>query len=347
MTIFDELRVPIVLAPLAGGPATVELAVAVSGAGGLGFLAAGYKRADSVREDIARFSEKSSYPFGVNVFAAPASAADPASYAPYVERMAQEGASAGAQPGEPRFDDDDFEAKLEVLLETKPPVASFVFGHPSAGVIDELRGVGVEVLVTVCTPEEATEAADAGANGLVVQGYEAGGHRGSAANTEQPTYGLLSLIQLVRERVSLPLVAAGGLASGSGLAAVLAAGASAGQMGTAFLLCPEAGTSTVHRSAIATRTPTAVTRAFTGKPGRGIANRFIRAHTAHAPAAYPEVHHLTQPLRAAGRRAGDADLVNLWAGQTHELAQAQPAASVVERLARQAREALAEATRRF
>lgn len=167
--------------------------------------------------------------------------------------------------------------------------------------------------MTVTAPEEAEAATAAGADALVVQGYEAGGHRGSAMNTDQPSYGLLALLALVSERVPLPLVAAGGITSGRGLAAALAAGATAGQVGTGFLLCPEAGTAAVHRAAIASCEPTAVTRAFTGKPGRGIVNRFIREHGDVAPAAYPEIHYVTAPLRAAARKADDPEPVNLWA----------------------------------
>jgi nitronate monooxygenase len=347
VNVLDELRVPVVLAPLAGGPATVDLAVAVSEAGGLGFLAAGYKAADAVKRDIAEFRARSRTPFGVNVFTPPSAPADPAAYAPYRERLEPEAARAGTAVGTPGFDDDQFDAKIEVLLETGPPVVSFVFGCPAPGLIGRLRGAGSFVLVTVTTPGEAAQAAGAGADGLVVQGCEAGGHRGSGRNDDQPAYGLISLLQLVRATAELPLVAAGGLTSGRGLAAALAAGADAGQAGTAFMLCPEAGTAPVHREAIASAEPTSMTRAFTGKPGRGIVNRFMREHDGHAPAAYPEVHHLTTPIRAAARTSGDPDQVNLWAGQAHELARAEPAADVVARLAREAREALSAAAGRF
>lgn len=347
VSVLDELRVPVVLAPLAGGPSTVALAAAVTEAGGLGFLAAGYKTADAVRGDIDGFRSASRGPFGVNVFTPPAAAADPGAYGPYLERLETEAARAGTTVGTPRFDDDQFDAKIDLLGEARPPVVSFVFGCPSAEVISGLRGAGSFVLVTVTTPGEAAEAAAAGADGLVVQGYEAGGHRGSGQNDDQPAYGLISLLQLVRERVTLPLVAAGGLSSGRGLAAALAAGAGAGQIGTAFMLCPEAGTAAVHREAITSAEPTSVTRAFTGKPARGIVNRFMREHDEHAPAAYPEVHYLTAPIRAAARKSGDPDRVNLWAGQAHELARAESAADVVARFSREAREALAAAAARF
>jgi nitronate monooxygenase len=337
VSVLGELRVPIVLAPLAGGPATVELAVAVSQAGGLGFLAAGYRRAVDVRDQIDAFREASDRPFGVNVFVPARAPTDPQTYAAYVERLRPEAERAGVALGEPRFEDDEFDAKIELLLEARPPVASFVFGCPAPEAIAALRDAGVEVLVTATTPEEAVEAERAGASAIVVQGCEAGGHRGSASNEDRPGYGLIALLQLVGERVSLPLVAAGGIASGGALAAALAAGAVAAQIGTAFLLAPEAGTSAAHRAAVAAPGETRMTRAFTGKPARGIVNRFMRDHDAFAPAAYPELHHVTAPLRAAARHAGEPDQINLWAGQAHELARAEPAAQIVARLAAEAR----------
>ncbi|MBV8987442.1 MAG: nitronate monooxygenase [Solirubrobacterales bacterium] len=342
----EDLEVPVVLAPLAGGPATVELALAVSEAGGLGFLAAGYKTAAAIREEIERLRQASDKPFGVNLFTAPAERTDPGSYASYVERLRAEARRHRVELGEPRFDDDQFTAKIELLLEARPPFASFVFGWPSRAVVRDLQRAGITVLATVTTPEEAKAAAETGVDALVVQGYEAGGHRGSAVNGEQPSYGLISLLALVAESTKLPLVAAGGVTSGRALAAALAAGAIAGQVGTAFLLCPEAGTAAVHRRAIASNDPTAVTRAFTGKPARGIVNRFIRDHGEAAPAAYPEIHYVTAPLRAAARKADDPEPVNLWAGQAHALAREEPAGEVVARLAGEAREALAAAASR-
>ena len=143
----------------------------------------------------------------------------------------------------------------------------------------------------------------------------------------------------------MPLVAAGGIASGGGVAATLAAGARAAQIGTAFMRCPEAGTAAVHRAALATAAPTAITRAFSGKPARGIVNRFMSEYDAFAPAAYPEIHHVTAPLRHAARQSGNPDLVNLWAGQAHELSSEEPAAVVARRLADEARDAVRSAAR--
>jgi nitronate monooxygenase len=202
------------------------------------------------------------------------------------------------------------------------------------------------VWVTVTDVDEAQRAAEAGADALIVQGIEAGGHRASFVDTEGAgDYGLLALLQLVGAHVDLPLVASGAIASGGALAAVLAAGAQAAQIGTAFMRCPEAGTAPAHRAALAADTPTGLTRAFTGRQARGIVNRFMRDHSADAPPAYPEIHHVTAPLRAAGRASGDADMINLWAGQAHELAREAPAAEVVATLAAEARERLDAARR--
>jgi nitronate monooxygenase len=341
--ILDTLEIPIVLAPLAGGPATVDLAVAVSDVGGLGFLAAGYRTAADMGAQVRAFRDRSEMPFGVNVFAPPASATEPAVYASYVERLRSEATGAGVQLGEPRVDDDDWQAKLAALSELAVPVVSFVFGCPSPDVIATLRTRGTSVWVTVTNPAEARQAEDAGVDALVVQGYEAGGHRASFSDGSESDYGLLTLLQLVGAQTKVALIAAGGVATGRGVAAVLAAGARATQIGTAFLRCPEAGTSAVHRAARASAAPTALTRAFTGKPGRGIVNRFMREHGDAAPSAYPELHHVTAPLRQAGRNHSDPDVVNLWAGQAHELSSDEPAAVIARRLAEQARIALRQA----
>ena len=187
------------------------------------------------------------------------------------------------------------------------------------------------------SPAEAAIAASASVDALVVQGAEAGGHQSSFEDTDAAPIGLLPLLQLVRRVTDLPLVAAGGIADGSGVAAVLAAGASAAQIGTALMLTPEAGTSDPHRAALAGHEPTALTRAFSGRRARGIVNRFMRDHDGAAPKGYPQVHYVTAPLRAAARAAGDADGINLWAGQAYPLAQAAPAAELVTRWGRSAR----------
>jgi nitronate monooxygenase len=344
----DVLAVPIVQAPLAGGPSTPALAAAVSDAGGLGFLAAGYKSADALAQEVAAVRAATRRPFGINVFAPPGAAADRGVVAAYAARLIGEAERQGAILGDPRSDDDDYEAKLALLHAAEPAVASFTFGCPPAATIAALQGAGIAVWVTVTTPAEAREAAAAGADALVVQGAEAGGHRGGFddASRSAGAIGLLALLQLVRADTQLPLVASGGIMTGAAIAAVLAAGAAAAQLGSALMLTPEAGTSAPHREALGREGETVLTRAFSGRPARGIVNRFLREHDAEAPSAYPEVHHLTAPLRRAARERGDAEAINLWAGQAHRLAQAQPAGELVRQLAADARAALRAAADR-
>jgi nitronate monooxygenase len=348
--VLDRLGVPIVLAPLAGGPSTPELAAAVSNAGGLGFVAAGYLSASALEERLERTRKLTGAPVGVNLFV-PGTPTPPEALEAYAVRLAGEARQARVELGAARFDDDDWAAKLDLLTATPVPVVSFTFGCPAPEVLDRLHHAGGEVWVTVTRPGEARQAADAGADTLVVQGAEAGGHRASFHDdpAEGPGggIGLLSLLQLVRAQVDLPLVASGGIATGAGIAAVLVAGAAAAQLGTAFLRCPEAGTAEVHRQALAGDAPTAMTRAFTGRLARGIRNRFMDQHSAAAPAAYPELHHLTAPLRQAGRTAGDPALVNLWAGQSFELGRDLPAGQLVRTLADEARAAFQLAGQRL
>jgi nitronate monooxygenase len=339
------LRVPIVQAPLAGGASTPALTAAVAQAGAFGFVAAGYKSAYALRDDIRATRELTAEPFGVNVFV-PGRPTARGRYERYIEALRDEAGRQGVALGEPQFEDDGWEAKL-LLLEDDPVAAvSFTFGCPPADVVARMQAVGSTVWVTVTDVDEAQRAAAAGADVLIVQGIEAGGHRASFVDGEGAgEFGLLALLQLVRAHTELPLVASGAIASGGAVAAVLCAGAQAAQLGTAFMRCPEAGTSPAHRAALAAPAPTRLTRAFTGRQARGIVNRFLREHSAEAPLAYPEIHHVTAPLRAAGRAAGDPDVINLWAGQAHELAREMPAGEVVAALAAGASERL-EAARR-
>jgi nitronate monooxygenase len=337
----DQLELPIVQAPMAGGPSTPALAAAVCEAGGMGFLAAGYKKPEAVRADVEDLRRLTARPFGVNVFAPPGPAPDAAVVQDYARTLGD------TELGEPRHDDDGWDAKVELVGATGVPVVAFAFGCPSAEEIDGLHGAGAAVWVTVTTTGEATAARDAGADALVVQGVEAGGHRGSWDDAAPGDIGLLALLQTVGSAVDLPLVATGGIATGRGVAAVLAAGAAAAQIGTALMLAPEAATSPAHRAAIQGDGATALTRAYTGRTARGIVNDFMRAHHDDAPSAYPAVHNLTQPLRAAARERGDAQNFHLWAGQAHGLTVEEPAGDLVRRLAAEARDALGEAERRL
>jgi len=345
--VLRHLTVPIVLAPMAGGPSTPELAVAVDRAGGLGFLAAGYLSAERLQRDLLATEERAQR-LGVNVFAAAGEPADPEDVRTYAARLGPEAARAGVDLGEPRFDDDAFDEKIDVLCRYPADAVSFTFGLPPPETIGRLRDAGSEVWLTVTSPEEACRAVDAGADALVVQGVEAGGHRGVFVDDDgQSELSLLAALQLVGAQVDVPLVAAGSIMTGRALAAVLVAGAAAGQLGTAYLRTPEAGTSPAQRDATASDRRTVLTRAFSGRLARGIANRLHDQYAGDAPRAYPEIHHLTSPLRAHGRAAGDPDLINLWAGQAHRMAAELPAEELTLRLAQDAREAIAVAAARL
>src|SRR3954470_8624722 len=218
---------------MAGGPSTVELARAVGDAGGLGFLAAGYLPAAKLRDQIAELRAATGAPFGVNVFVPGAPTADPKAVEAYLATV--EGA------GAPKHDDDDWSDKLATLLEARPAVASFTFGLPPQGDLTDLRRAGGETWVTVASPAEARQAQEAGSAALVVQGAEAGGHRGGFDDTAEPI-GLLALMRLVANASTLPMIAAGGLMDAHSIAAARAAGAAAAMAGTAFMLAPEAAT---------------------------------------------------------------------------------------------------------
>jgi nitronate monooxygenase len=348
MSLLEQLTVPIVQAPMAGGPSTPALVTAVGDAGGIGFLGAGYLSPAQLSNDITAVRSSFSGPFGVNVFVGGASSGDRPDVDAYAHEILREATGHGIAPGLARYDDDDFDAKVDLLCADPVAVVSFTFGLPPAEVVRRLGAAGSEIWLTVTSPDEALAAATLEPNAIIVQGVEAGGHRSVFVDDDNnPDLTLLSALQLIAPIVECPLVATGGLATGAAIAAVLVAGASAAQLGTAYLRCPEAGTSDVQRAATATATRTVLTRAFTGRIARGIDNRFHRDHGATAPHAYPEIHHLTAPLRAHGRATGDADLVNLWAGQSHQLAEARPAGELTRALAEQARQAIAEASRRL
>lgn len=328
------LAVPVVQAPMAGAT-TPAMAAEVTRAGGLGFLAAGYRPVDGLAADIAEVRRRTDGPFGVNVFVPGPDTGDPAEIAAYAERLRPEAVRLGAELGDPVWSDDGWDAKVELLLRDPVPVVTFTFGCPDADPIAGLRAAGSAVGVTVTSADEARTAAEAGADLLSVQGAEAGGHQGSFRDDAERTVPLLDLLAEVRAAVDLPLIAAGGIMTYADVARVRAAGAVAAQCGTAFLRTPESTAKPAHRAALVDPAydETAVTRAFSGRRARGLVNAFLRAHDAAAPAAYPRVHYLTSPLRAKAGARDDASALNLWAGTGHRRAEAVPAAEVVRRLA--------------
>jgi nitronate monooxygenase len=345
----EELGLPIVQAPMAGGPSTVALAAAVSAAGGLGFLAAGYRTPRAVSAEIAELRSLTGGSFGLNVFSPPVGAAPAAAeLAAYGAAIAPDADRYGVAVGEPRVDDDFYEEKVAVAISERVPVVSFTFGSPDTDTVGRLHEAGCAVWVTVTDAVEAGIAERAGADALVLQGTEAGGHRGYFDDTVQhEELGLLVLLRRLSPRTGLPLIAAGGIMDGQGIAAALCAGASAVQLGTALMVTPEAGTSAAHRAKLAGSDPTCLTRAFSGRTARGIVNEFLLEHDLGAPRGYPQVHYMTAPIRAAARSAGNPEGMNLWAGQGHELAVSAPAQELVRELWRVATDALERTGRRF
>lgn len=335
----DLCRYPIVQAPMAGGVSGPQLVGAVAEAGGLGFLAAGYKTADGMYNEIKRVRGLTGQPFGVNLFMPQTGHADPSAVEVYRHQLAGEAVWYDTPLGEvDGGGDDGYEAKTAILLEDPVPVVSFTFGCPSREILDAFAQAGTYTVVTVTSTEEAQAAQWAGADAVCVQGVEAGGHQSTYRDDPQagqPGIGLLSLLAQVRESVQLPLIATGGLMRGSQIAAVLAAGADAAQLGTAFLATPESGAHLLHKQALTNPlfVRTAMTRAFSGRPARGLVNRFVTEHGPYAPAAYPQVHQMTSGLRKAAAKAGDAQGMALWAGQGHRMARELPAGELIDLLA--------------
>ncbi|MFF5397500.1 nitronate monooxygenase [Peribacillus butanolivorans] len=332
---FKDLVVyPIIQAPMAGGASTPKLAAAVSNAGGLGFLAAGYKTAEAMKKEIEETRQLTDQPFGVNVFVPNQEVADEEILSAYREKIEKEAESVGVLIGEGISDDDDWVNKLAVLKELRVSVVSFTFGCPKTDVIRELQSVGSTIVVTVTNLHEAKTAAGAGADVLCVQGIEAGGHRASFENRIEEDYGLLVLIRMIKNELELPIIAAGGLMHGMDIAAVLSAGATSAQLGTAFLRCPESGASPVHKAALndARFTQTAVTRAFSGRRARGLVNHFLTEYDNDAPAAYPYVHHMTKQMRKAAGQKNNPELMALWAGQGYKLSRELPASELISML---------------
>ena len=333
----QDLAVPVLGAPMAGGPSTPALAAAVSNAGGLGFVAAGYLSADAFADVIAGARSLTSAPIGVNIFVPQPSVATPEALDRYRDLLAPLAEHYGAEVGQPKADDDAWQAKLDVVADTAPEVASFTFGCPNAEVLGRLRDRGVLTAVTVTNLDEAAVAVAAGADALVVQGPEAGGHRGTfdpvALPGDEPLDGLLAAITAAYD---LPVIAAGGLAGAADVRRVLDGGAVAAQAGTAFLLADEAGTNGAHRAALTDEnfTETVVTRAFSGRYARGLANGFTARYDDVAPLGYPEVNQMTGPLRRAAVAAGDPNGTNLWAGTSWRQTGGGSAGDIVAALAR-------------
>ncbi|CAL9671405.1 nitronate monooxygenase [Streptomyces hyderabadensis] len=327
---------PLVAAPMAGGPSTPALVTAAARAGGLGFLAGGYRTAPALAEQI-RTTRAAGVPFGVNLFVPNPVPISAAAYGSYVRAIRPEAERYGVTlPAHPLEDDDHWTDKIDLLVSDPVPWVSFTFGIPGPPVVKALRRAGSTVLQCVTSADEARRAAAAGVDVLVVQAPAAGGHSATLTPARPPRpVRLTDLIASVRRAVALPVVATGGITTAADVATALAAGAEAAMVGTALLRTHESGASAPHKAALVDPafTATTVTRAFTGRPARALRNHFTDHYDPVAPLGYPALHHLTGPLRRAATAAGDTRLIHLWAGTGHRQAAAEPAADTFDRLA--------------
>jgi nitronate monooxygenase len=329
--------VPVIGAPMAGGPAGPPLVLAVNDAGGLGFLGAGYKTAQALADEI-RVVRAAGTPFGVNLFAPPPVPIEPAEFRAYARRIAPEAARYDLDLSDAELieDDDGWLAKIDLLLADPVPLVSVTFGLPDASMVAAFQRAGTAVAVTVTSAGEAALAAELKPDLLLVQGSAAGGHSGTFTPSRVPDpIPLPDLVRAVRSVTGLPLVGAGGIGTTDQAAAALQAGAAAIAIGTLLLRTDESEASATHQAALAdpARRGTVVTRAFTGRPARALRNEFSDRYSAAAPLGYPAVHYLTRAMRKAAAAAGDPERVHLWAGTGYQHAETGPAAAAVARLA--------------
>jgi nitronate monooxygenase len=330
------LSTPIIQAPMAGGFTPPALVAAVSAAGGLGSFGAAYLTPEAIAATAADIRGRTDRPFGINLFIHPDVPDDPAALAVAAAALEPARRAAGlSAPAEapPRV---PLARQVEAALAARPAMLSTTFGVPDAGMVAACRVAGVLLAGTATTPEEGRALEAAGVDAVVAQGGEAGGHRGTfLGRWEDGLIGTLPLVSMLAAELRVPIVAAGGIMTGAAIGAVLAAGAELAQLGTAFLLCPEAGTSAPHRRAIREGgRPTLVTPVYTGRAARGIANRFAAemAPLAGRTPPFDAMNALTRDLRRAATERGDTEWMSLWAGQAYPLARPLPAAELVERL---------------
>jgi nitronate monooxygenase len=329
---------PIIQGPLGGGPSTPELVAAVSNAGGLGSLGAAYLTPGQITAAIQKIKLLTEKPFQVNLFAGGWNANTHTDPAPMLELLAEVHSTLGLPPPAPPLPKPDpFPGQFEAVLDAQPPVFSFTFGIPNPDAMKRLKRRGILILGTATTVAEAGLLAEAGVHAIVAQGAESGAHRGTFAGPFEscmvPTFELVRGIAAVLPK---PVIATGGLMDGRDIAAAIAAGASAASLGTAFLVSTESAAPPAHKQAIlsATKDNTVITRAFSGRPARGLPNTFIQKLMGREKAIlpYPLQNALTRAMRSAAAEQGNSDFLSLWAGQGVARARAMPAAELVSRL---------------
>jgi nitronate monooxygenase len=321
ITAMLDIKYPIFQAPMAGGMTTPQLISEVSNCGGLGNLGAGYMSPDEIREDIKQIWKLTDRPFGVNLFVpdidVTANADDISSMGNVLERYSSE----LGMEGKPTLPEKDYIAlykkQLDVLMQERVPACSFTFGIPDSAIISELKKQGTMIIGTATNVNEAVEWEEAGADIIVVQGSEAGGHRGTFHREESGMIGSMALIPQAADAVSCPVTAAGGIMDARGMAAAMILGAEGVQLGTAFLTCRESGAHRLYKRSLlnAKDDQTAVTKAFSGKPARGIRNRFMEEMKGRQALPYPLQNDMTAPIRKHAAKLERPEFMSLWAGQ--------------------------------
>lgn len=335
-----NLRNPIIQAPLAGGGDTPELVAAVSNAGGLGFIGAAYLSPEEILQAAGNVKSRTSRPFGINLFAPSAPASSKISTDAAIRRVApyfmELGLPVPSSLAGPAF---SFADQLTAALETGVTAFSFTFGLLPKDAMQFLKRKSIFIIGTATTVDEAIELEKAGVDAVVAQGSEAGGHRGTfRGDFGASMIGTIALVPQVVDAVRVPVIASGGIMDGRGIAAALALGASAVQIGTAFLTCTESGVPEAYREAIlnAMEDQTRITRTFSGRPARGIVNRFMTemesSESDEGILPFPQQNVLTRPLRTAAAKSGRAEFLSLWAGQGVRMARRQSAAGLMARL---------------
>lgn len=335
---------PIIQAPMAGGSDTPALVAAVGEAGGIGTIGGAYLAPVQILESAKAVRERTKRPFGINLFSPLPAPTPPKDYAAAIARLApyfaELGLPAPTPPGPPAFSFDD---QMAAVLESGAAVFSFAFAPVPAATIAAAKARGMMVIGSATTVDEAVALEKLGVDAVAAQGSEAGGHRGSFAQSfEAGMIGTMALVPQTVDAVRVPVIAAGGIMDGRGIAAAFALGASAVQMGTAFLTCDEAGPPEVYKQAVlsAREHETRITRAFSGRPARGIVNRVLTDLADAEIPDFPLQNALTRPMRTAAGKAGRAEFLSLWAGQGLRLARRQKAGDLVQRLVRETEAAL-------
>ena len=334
-----NVKYPIIQAPMVG-VSTPQLAAAVSNAGGLGSLGLGAMNAEQAAAQIRQTRQLTEKPFGVNLFCHPPAKADPDRESAWLSHLAghfeQFGVSTPPSLREIYQTSLSNDALLPLLLEERPAAVSFHFGLPAAGWVDALRQAGITTMACATSLSEAQQIEQAGMDMVIAQGYEAGGHRGVFDPAKDERMGTFALVRLLAARSRLPVIAAGGIMDGDGIAAALRLGAAAVQMGTAFVLCPESAASQAYRRDLKSERAchTAVTSAVSGRPARGIVNQMYALDNCNAPPVpdYPRAYDAGKALHQAASAHGSSDYAAHWAGQGAPLAREMPAAALVRQL---------------